>query len=185
MEKRLTNKEIIRKRRALRRKAQIRKIASLAIAASLGIVATVTYIANANTVDNYVPANQRVENADYVTLSNYTPKVDITYELRTGSVKSASSYVVSYADVYFYGKVLEIGTKGEDTIVSFQCLDAKRSNPIIVTFSGTVDLLPGDKVKVYGAYLNDVGEKANSIENVTIENPEDTIYINGSALVAI
>ena len=187
MERKLTSKEIMRKRKALRRKAQIRKIASLALAASLGIVGTFAYLVKADSGKNYVPEVkvERIADAKYKTLESYTPNSNRNYEIRKSSVRVASSYIVTYADVFFYGKVLEIGTKGDDTLVSFQCLDDKRSNPIIVTFSGTVDLLPGDRVKIYGSYLNDVGDRVDSFEGITVENPEDTIYINGHAIVAL
>ena len=48
MERKLTSKEIMRKRKALRRKAQIRKIASLTLAASLGIAGTFAYLVKAD-----------------------------------------------------------------------------------------------------------------------------------------
>lgn len=185
MEKRLTKKEVIMKRRVMRRKAQVKKVISLLMAASIGALSTVAYITQAETTTkNYVPA-ERIVNADYKTLESYTAKVDRVYEIRKSTVENANSYIVKYADIFFYGEVVEIGSMGNETVVAFKCLESKRSNPIVVAFSGTVDLIPGDRVKVHGAYLNEVGDKAKLIEDVTIENPEDTIYISGDAIVAL
>lgn len=187
MVEKLTTKEIIKKRRILRRKKNIRKIASYALAMSIGMVGTFAYMTNADSNKNYAPdvKMERVVNADYKTMDSYKPNSNRTYEIIKASVNNASSYIVTYADVFFYGKVLEIGTNGDDTIVAFQCLDDKRSNPIVVSFNGTVDLLPGDRVKVYGSYLNEVGDKVDKMEGVTITNPDDTIYINGKGIVSI
>lgn len=182
MKTKLTNKEIMRKRKNARR----RKSISILLITIISIVGAFTYLASAESSNNYVPQEERNINATYKTMDEYTPKTNRNYEIRKASVRSASSYIVTYADVFFYGKVLEIGKNGDNTIVSFQCLDDKKSNPIIVTFSGTVDLIVGDKVKVYGSYINSVGTKVENFEGITtVKNPEDTIYISGNALVKL
>lgn len=186
MKTKLSNKEIMRKRKNLRRKAQIRKTVSVLIVTLISIVGLFTYLASAESSNNYVPQEERNTNATYKTLDDYTPKTNRNHEIRKASVRATSSYIVTYADTFFYGKVLEIGNNGDNTIVSFQCLDDKKSNPIIVSFSGTVDLIVGDEVKVYGSYLNSVGDKAESFEGITtVKNPEDTIYMSGNALVKL
>lgn len=184
MEARLTKREIVMKRRVMRRKEQVKKIISLIMAASIGAMSTFAYITHAETTKNYVPG-ERIVNADYQTVESYTSKVDRVFEIRKSTVENANSYIVKFADVFFYGEVLEIGTMGEETVVTFKCLESKRSNPIVVVFDGTVDLLQGDRVKIHGAYLNEVGDKAKIMEGVTIENPEDTIYISGDAIVSL